>query len=125
MENTKIKSFTDLNTWKEGHELVLEIYKITKNFPKEELFCLTSQIRRATVSITSNIAEGFSRQSFKEKIQFYSIAQGSLTEIQNQLLIARDVGYFTADRFKKIAEQTVVVHKLINGLIKYLKNHNT
>ncbi|MBU4257126.1 four helix bundle protein [Patescibacteria group bacterium] len=125
MENTKIKSFTDLNAWKEGHKLVIEIYQITKNFPKEELFSLTNQIKRAAVSITSNIAEGFSRQSFKEKVQFYSIARGSVTEIQNQLLIAKDVKYFTADKFNKVAEQTIVVHKLINGLIKYLKNHNT
>jgi len=125
MENAKIKSFTDLNAWKEGHKLVIEIYQITKNFPKEELFGLTNQLKRASVSTTSNIAEGFSRQSFKEKAQFYSIARGSVTEIQNQLLIAKDIKYLTADKFNKAAEQTVVVHKLINGLIKYSKNQNT
>lgn len=125
MENAKIKSFTDLNAWREGHKLVIEIYQITKNFPKEELFSLTNQIKRAAVSTTSNIAEGFSRQSFKEKAQFYSIARGSVTEIQNQLLIAKDIKYLTADTFNKVAEQTVIVHKLINGLIKYSKNHNT
>lgn len=125
MENAKIKSFTDLNAWQEGHKLVIEIYQITKIFPKEELFGLTNQIKRAAVSITSNIAEGFSRQSLKEKAQFYSIARGSVTEIQNQLLIAKDVKYFTTDKFNKIAGQTVVVHKLINGLIKYLKSHYT
>lgn len=76
----KIKSFTDLNVWKEGHKLVLQVYKLTKEFPKEELFGLTNQIRRAAVSITSNIAEGFSRHSYKEKLQFYSTALGSLTE---------------------------------------------
>lgn len=119
MENAKIKSFTDLVAWLEGHKLVLEIYKATKNFPKEELFGLINQIRRAAVSITSNIAEGFSRQSNKEKIQFYCISRGSLTELQNQLLIAKDVGYLVNEKFKKIAEQTVKVHKLINGLIKY------
>lgn len=125
MENTKIKSFTDLNAWKEGHKLVLEIYKITKNFPKEELFGLTNQIRRAAVSITSNIAEAFSRQSFKEKAQFYCIAKGSLTELQNQLLIAKDIGYLDSNKFKEIAELTIIIHKLTNGLIKYSKNHNT
>ena len=82
----KIKSFTDLNAWKEGHKLVLMIYGITKQFPKEEIFGLTSQIRRCVVSITLNIAEGFSRQSYKEKVRFYSISLGSITELQNQLL---------------------------------------
>lgn len=94
-ELSKIKSFTDLNTWKEAHKLVLLIYKITKQFPHEEQFGLTNQIRRAVVSITSNIAEGFSRSSYKEKSQFYSISLGSLTEVQNQLLIARDLKYIT------------------------------
>ena len=84
--NPKIKSFTDLQVWQEGHKLVLLIYKVTKKFPKEELFGLTNQIKRAGVSITSNIAEGFSRQSYKEKLQFYYMSLGSLTEIQNQLL---------------------------------------
>lgn len=121
-ESSKIKSFTDLNTWKEAHKLVLVVYKITKNFPKEELFGLISQMRRAAVSITSNIAEGFSRQSYKEKIQFYSMAQGSNTELQNQLLIARDIGYLKELEFTKTANQSVTVHKLLNGLIKASRN---
>lgn len=124
-EKIKIKSFTDLVAWKEGHKLVISIYNITKHFPKEELFGLTNQIRRAAVSITSNIAEGFSRQSNKEKIQFYSTARGSLTELQNQLLIAKDIKYISANSFNKTAELTVVVSKLINGLIKFSKNLNT
>ena len=121
-ESRKIKSFTDLNAWKEGHKLVLMIYEITKDFPKEEIFGLTSQIRRCAVSITSNIAEGFSRQSYKEKVRFYSIALGSITELQNQLLIAKDVGYITKEQFQDIAEQSVKVHKITNGLIKSSKN---
>ena len=114
----KIKSFTDLDSWKFGHELVLQIYKATLKFPSQEQFGLTNQIRRASVSITSNIAEGFSRNSYKEKIQFYAIALGSVTEVQNQLLIARDIGYLDRKTFATIAEKTVVVNKLINGLIK-------
>jgi len=117
----KIKSFTDLNSWKKSHELVLEIYKITKLFPKDEVFGLTSQIKRSSISITSNLAEGFSRQSYKDKIKFYFIAQGSLTELQNQLLIARDVGYINNNLFQNIADKTVISHKLINGLIKKSK----
>ena len=89
----KIKSFTDLTAWKEGHKLVLLIYKLTKKFPKEESYGLTDQIRRCSVSITSNIAEGFSRKSQKEKLQFYHMSLGSL-----------------------------LVSKLLNGLIKYIRN---
>lgn len=120
-ESKKIKSFIDLNAWKEGHKLVLMIYDVTKTFPKEEMFGLTSQIRRCAVSITSNIAEGFSRQSYKEKLQFYSISLGSTTELQNQLLIARDTNYINKEQFQNIAEQSVKVHKIINGLIKHSK----
>jgi len=118
-----IKSFTDLDTWKEAHSLDLLIYKATRLFPKDEIYCLTNQIRRATVSISSNIAEGFSRRSIAEKRQFYHLALGSLTEVQNQLLISRDIGYLKQDEFLKIAEQTIVVSKLINSLIKYLNSH--
>lgn len=117
----KIKSFTDLVAWKEGHRLVLLIYKITKSFPKEEMFGLTNQIRRAAVSVTSNIAEGFSRNSSKEKTQFYFTALGSLTELQNQLLLSKDVDYLSKEKFDDIAKQTVIVSKLINGLIKSVK----
>ena len=118
---TKIKSFTDLQVWQEGHKLVLIIYKITKKFPKTELFGLTSQICRAVVSITSNISEGFSRQSFKEKLRFYYMSLGSLTEVQNQLLIAKDLGYLDKTEFNKVAEQTINVHKLLNGFIAKTK----
>ncbi|MBU1032159.1 four helix bundle protein [Patescibacteria group bacterium] len=113
-----IQSFTDLTAWRRGHELVLEIYKITKNFPREELYSLIDQMRRCAISITSNIAEGFSRKSYKEKIQFYSMALGSTTELQNQVLVAKDVGYITKEKFDSLAFLTVEVHKLINGLIK-------
>ena len=122
----KIRSFTDLNVWKEAHKLVIMIYKATKQFPKDELFGLTNQIRRAVVSITSNIAEGFSRNTFKDKTQFYSIALGSLTETQNQLLVARDVGYMDNILFKEIGNQTVIVSKLCNGLLKSnRRKHNS
>jgi four helix bundle protein len=122
-QNTeKIKSFTDLIAWKEAHKLVLMIYEETKKFPKEEIFGLVSQMRRCAVSITSNIAEGFSRQSYKEKVHFYSISQGSLTELQNQLLIAKDVNFITSGKFQEIAGQSVSAHKIISGLIKKSKN---
>ncbi len=116
----KIKSFTDLKAWQEGHRLVIEIYKMTLKFPKYEIRGLGDQIRRASVSVTSNIAEGFSRRSNLEKKQFYYLSLGSLTEVQNQLLIARDVGYLIKQDFITIANITVDVSKLINSLIKYL-----
>lgn len=114
--NKKIKSFTDLRAWQEGHKLVLMVYKTTEKFPQKEMFGLTNQTRRSAVSITSNIAEGFGRGTNKEKVYFYSMAQGSLFELQNQLLIGRDVGYLKNYEFQTLAQQTVLVNKLINGL---------
>ena len=87
----KIQTFMDLNAWKEGHSLVIMIYKITKSFPKEEMYAMVDQMRRVVSSVTANIAEGFGRHTYSEKIQFFYIAQGSLTELKNFLLIARDV----------------------------------
>jgi len=121
VQGEKITSFTKLNAWKEGHKLALLVYKVTKQFPKDELFGIVSQMRRCAVSITSNIAEGFSRQSYKEKIQFYATALGSVTELQNQLLISKDVGYISFSLFTEVAKQSIVVHKILNGLIRKSK----
>ncbi|MBI3304711.1 four helix bundle protein [Candidatus Parcubacteria bacterium] len=121
MGTTKIQSFTDLRAWQKGHRLVLDVYRITRAFPREEQFGLTSQLRRAAVSFTSNIAEGFSRVSRREKVQFYTVALGSLTEIQNQLLIARDIGYLSKDQFGSIASQTVEAHKITRGLVRSIR----
>lgn len=104
--------------WQNGHQLVLVIYRLVKTFPKEETFILTSQILRAVISVTSNLAEGFSRRNVKEKIQFYSVARASLAEVCNQLLIAKDVGYIDINEFNKMWRQADVVGKLITGLIK-------
>ena len=125
MNEEKIKSFTDLKAWQEGHKLVLMVYDVTKNFPKEEQFGLTNQIQRAAVSITSNIAEGFSRNSNKEKIQFYAMSRGSLTEVQNQLVIARDIKYLDSKVFGHVADQSILVSKILNGLIKSTNSLNT
>ena len=122
MDNQKITTFTDLNAWKQGHRLALEVYRLTSSFPKEELYSLVDQLRRAAVSITSNIAEGFSRQSYKEKVQFYSTAMGSATEVQSQLLLARDLGYINTEQFNQISEIELTAHKLLSGLIKSSKS---
>lgn len=119
--NNKIKSFTDLKAWQESHSLVVAIYKITKNFPKDEIYALISQMRRAAISVTSNIAEGFGRRGYKEKIQFYYLAQGSLTELKNQILVAKDVGHLAKEDFNIIAEKINQAHRLLQGLISKSK----
>lgn len=119
-----ISSFTDLNAWKEAHALVLGVYDTTKYFPKEEQFGLTQQIRRAAVSISSNLAEGFSKTYAKEKAQFYTTALASLTEAQNQLLIARDVSYISQQQFLSLERRTIAVSKLINGLRKSVQSRS-
>ena len=114
----KIKSFTDLIAWQESHKLVLMIYKITDKFPNKENFGLISQMKRAVVSVSSNIAEGFSRNSNADKAHFYTMSMGSLTELQNQILVGRDVGYMDKKEFLDLANQSVIVSKLIGGLKK-------
>lgn len=116
-----IVSFRDLNAWKEGHQLVLSIYKVVKSFPKDEKFILTSQILRAVISITSNIAEGFARHGIKDKVHFYNIAQASLVEVQNQIIIAKDLEYISPQEFDVLWNESVIVHKLITGLTKSIK----
>jgi four helix bundle protein len=114
----KIQIFTDLIVWQEGHKLVIEVYKITKQLPDIEKFGLVSQTQRSAVSITSNIAEGFGRRSEKEKIQFYFIAHGSLTELHNQLLIMRDTSLIKLETVTLLVDKIDTVNRLLLGLIK-------
>lgn len=115
---SKIVYFWDLESWKEAHQLVLEVYRITKIFPKDELFGLVSQMRRADVSISSNIAEGFSRRTAKDKVLFYTRSLCSLAELQNQLILSKDLAYLDRKNFKHVFKQAIKVQKLINGLNK-------
>ena len=121
MAAEKITSFTKLIAWQKAHQLVVKIYTTTTSFPPHEIHSLTDQIRRSAVSISSNIAEGFGRSSQKEKVQFYSIALASLTELQNQLLIARDIGYLPVEKFRDLAEQTIEIGKILGGLKRSVK----
>jgi four helix bundle protein len=89
----KIQDFTDLIVWRKSHQFVINIYRITKDFPNEEKYGLVSQMRRAAVSIPANIAEGFRKYSKKEKANFYNIAQGSLDELRYYLILSKDLGY--------------------------------
>jgi four helix bundle protein len=114
----RILNFFDLRAWQEGRIMTLKIYTLTKSFLKEELFGLTNQIRRAAVSITSNIAEGFSRETMKDKTHFYIIAFGSLNEVYNQAVLARDIGYIRNIEWNKLEEQIIITSKILNGLIK-------
>jgi len=116
-----IRSFTDLQVWQEGHALVISIYKATDLFPKKETYTIIDQMRRSALSVTSNLAEGFGRQTYKEKLHFYYLSQGSLTELKNQLLVAKDVGYLTKEEFNIYANQANIVHKLLQGLIRKTK----
>lgn len=113
----KLQTFTQLRAWQEAHHLVLIVYKLTKNFPKEELFALVNQIRRAVVSVTSNIAEGFHRSSYKDKIHFYNLAYSSLTEAYNQLILSKDLDYIKSLDFEQAEKQLIIVAKLINAMI--------
>ena len=113
-----IKSFTNLEVWKTGHELVIRIYKTTNSFPKAEQFGLTSQMKRSAASVTANIAEGFGRKNSKEKEQFYLISAGSLLELKDQLLIARDVGYMKRADFENVAELSNKCHAQLNALLR-------
>lgn len=123
-EKQKITSFTSLRAWQEAHKLTLTIYKELKKFPEYEKFGLCDQIRRSSSSISANISEGFSRRTEKDKIHFYYIALGSLTETQNHLLVARDLKYIDEDYFKETANQTILTSKLINGLIKSIRSRD-
>lgn len=123
METEKIKSFHDLRVWQEAHLLVVLIYGTTKGFPKEEQFGLTNQIRRAAVSITSNLAEGFGRETIKDRVHFYIMSIGSLNEIQSQLLVARDVGYLHDKSWLELENKIIIVNKMLNGLIKKSRSY--
>lgn len=118
-----IKNFTDLDTWKEGHKLVLNTYKELNKFPKFEMYGLSDQMRRCAVSITSNIAEGFSRFTMKDKIQFFRISAGSTTELQNQLIIAKDLNYINKDIFEILFNQSMSVLRMTNALIRVTKSN--
>jgi four helix bundle protein len=109
----------ELDVWKESMFLAKEVYFLTKSFPKDELYGITSQIRRASVSVPSNIAEGAARSSDKEFIQFLYISLGSLSELETQLLLSRDLEFI---RSLDILPKIESTKKKLLGLIKYLKN---
>ncbi len=117
-----VKSFEELTIWQEARELTNRIYILSKRFPKEELYGLTSQIRRASVSIMSNIAEGFNRRSTKEFINFLIISRASISEVQNDLYISLDLNYINKEDFETIYNHAQKISMSINKLITYLRS---
>ena len=122
MSKETINNFCDLEAWKVGHALTIKIYTITKHFPREELYGLTSQLRRASSSITANIAEGFARYHFKDKVRFYYQARGSAAEVQNFLLLVKDLQLINEAESQELYKTAEKSCRLINGLIKSIEN---
>ena len=113
------KKYIELDVWKNSRELVKIIYDVTKKFPKEETFGLMNQMRRCSVSVPSNIAEGCGRQHSKDSIQFFYIARGSLYELETQLYLSLDQNYINTDDLNLCLEKVETCQKLLSGFIKY------
>jgi four helix bundle protein len=122
-KNNKMNNHKDLDVWNKSISLVTDIYKLTKDFPKDEIYGLTTHMRRAAVSIPSNIAEGASRNSGKEFIQFLYISLGSASELETQIIISQNLGYL--NNFDNYLSQIESVKKMLNGLISHLKRKTT
>ena len=117
-----MSNFKELMVWQKAIDLVTEIYKITRAFPKEEVFGLVSQMQRAAVSIPSNIAEGHERNSDKEFAQFLCIARGSLAELETQIIIAEKLSYITKEQRISILNNCYEIGRMINGLLKKINS---
>ncbi len=113
-----LKSFQQLDAWQASRKLFFIVFHITKKFPSEELFVSVSQMRRAALSVASNIAEGFGRSSAADKLHFYVMARGSLTELQNQIILTKDVDLIREADATVVQSQAELAHKLVVGLIK-------
>jgi four helix bundle protein len=120
-----MRSHNNLEVWKKSVDFVVEIYRATDGFPKEEKYGLTSQVRRASVSIPANIAEGAGRKSDKEFIHFLSTAQGSASEVETELLIANRLGFLPDMKYNALCGSLDEIGRLITGLSNYLKRKNS
>lgn len=117
----EIRFFYDLEAWQSAHDLALNVYKITKNLPASERFGIISQLQRAASSVSANIAEGFDRFHFNDKIKFYYQARGSVAEVQSFLFLARDLGFVEKSDCAKLIEEASIVRQLIHGLIRSIE----
>ena len=116
-----VSDFSDLQTWQMARELRKDVYRVSTTFPKVETFGLISQIRRAAVSVTANIAEGFGRYSYQENIQFCRQSRASAYELRDHLVTAADQGYISSEQFRVINEKAFSVIRLLNGYIRATK----
>lgn len=121
VETKSTGTYEDLRVWRRAMDLVLSVYRCTSSFPKQEVYGLTSQMRRSAVSVPSNIAEGKGRYSRKELLQFLFHARGSLLELRTQITIAREIGFLGHDEGQTLIGDTDEVGKLLNGLINRFK----
>jgi four helix bundle protein len=119
----KTKTFKDLVVWQKAHELTLNIYKVTKEYPKEEIYALTSQMRRASVSIAANIAEGYKKKSKPHKLNFLNIAEGSLEEVKYYLILSKDLDYIKNDVYSKLEQLSDEVGRILTGYSNAIKNN--
>ena len=117
------ESYRNLIAWQKAKDLALDIYRYTRRFPKDEIYGLTSQMRRAAVSVPSNIAEGKGRRSRKDFAHFLYQARGSLLELETQLVIARDLEYLDALTFNNTLRKAEEVGRILNGLVNHLQTH--
>jgi four helix bundle protein len=117
-----LRNYKDLKVWQKAYQLCVEIYKVTRSFPHEERYGLTSQIRRASVSIPSNIAEGYGRKTTQEYIQALYIAYGSNCELETQIQLADDLSYIEAQISKKLQNDIGDIERMLKALIKSLEN---
>ena len=111
-------NYRHLTIWKRSHALALNVYRLTRAFPGEERYGLAAQLRRASVSIVSNIAEGAGRQSDREQMRFLRIARGSIQEVECQLLLSRDLGYLGEEAWSALDQEAQEISKMMNGLIR-------
>lgn len=111
----KTKTFKELIVWQKSHKLVLEIYKTTKTYPKDEVYALTSQLRRAGVSIAANISEGYKKKTKASKLNFLNISEGSLEEVKYYILLSKDLEYISEKEFNSLDSMCDEVGRLING----------
>ncbi len=120
----KTEGFEQLEVWQQAIDLAVSIYKITDSFPKSEIYSLTNQMRRASSSVSANIAEGYGRHGFKEKLQFYKIANGSLLETKSFCYLATRLGYMDQKQLDEILPLFISVQKMTNAMIKSVKERN-